>query len=278
MNYPGALRARRICLFGGSMVPYLVFRRPSMAVGLIAVLTTPARELAAQHPGTVAGTVTLGAAGVGVPGVRVRIPELEFERLTDADGRFLFDSVPVGKHEIRADMVGCRSGSWTVRVPEGLTALHLRLDGPAVAALREMVAAGTASAVSQAELPYTVDRLERRDLDRSSARTLADLIRGRFPGIKVVQGSGLPGDPISIRFRGPGSISGGRAPLIVVDGLVTEGGVDDLDLLDIEKVEILKGSAAAAVYGSRGEAGVIEITTRRGAPATPRCFFSSEST
>lgn len=246
---------------------------------MIAFVIAASGELAAQNAGSVAGRVTLGDAGVGVPGVRVRMPGFDLESMTDAEGAFRFDAIPAGAHEIRADVVGCQSGAWTVQVPAGLTTLHLRLDRPAVAALREMVAAGTASPVSEAELPFTVHRLERRDMDRTSARTLADLIRGRFPGIKVVQGSGQPGEPISIRFRGAGSLSGGRAPLLVVDGLVTEGGVDDLDPRDIEKIEILKGSAAAAVYGARGEAGVIEITTRRGAPATsPRCFFANKPT
>ncbi len=255
-----------------------IFHRPwTRVVWLIATLAPGAGESAAQYPGTVAGRVTLGEVGAGVPGVRVRIPGLQLERVTDAQGTFRFDSVPPGRHEIQANLVGCQSGSWAVRVPEGLTALHLRLDGPAVAPWREMVAAGTASAISQAELPFTVDRLDQSDLNRGFARTLADLIRGRFPGIKVVQGSGLPGERISIRFRGTGSLSGSRAPLIVVDGLVTEGGVDDLDPLDIEQVEILKGPAATAAYGARGEAGVIEIRIRRGAPAAPRCFFSSQS-
>lgn len=253
--------------------------RLTLAAGVVAGLIAAAGELAAQNAGAVAGRVTLGNGGTGVPGVRLWIPGLQLETTTDAEGMFRLDPVPLGWHEIRADLVGCQSGAWRAQVPPGLKELHLRLDGPAVAALREMVAAGTASAVSEAELPFTVHRLERRDVDHISARTLADLIRGRFPGIKVVQGSGQPGERISIQFRGPRSMSGSRAPLVVVDGLVTGGGVDDLDPLDIEKIEMLKGAAAAAVYGARGEAGVIEITTRSGARATsPRCFFSSQST
>jgi TonB-dependent SusC/RagA subfamily outer membrane receptor len=260
------------------MIPRRALRHPWRLVpGTIAALLAAGGALTAQQPGAVAGSVTLGEAGAGVPGARIRIPALELERTTDADGHFRFDAVPAGKHLIEADMVGCQSGSWTVEVPAGLKAVHLWLDGPAVAALRERVTAGQAAAVPAAELPFTVDRLERKDLERGAARTLADLLRGKFPGIKVVQGSGMPGEPISIRFRGPTSMAGDREPLIVVDGLITEGGVDDLDPRDIERVEILKGSAAAAVYGARGEAGAIEITTRRGTPPPPRCFFASES-
>jgi TonB-dependent SusC/RagA subfamily outer membrane receptor len=166
---------------------------------------------------------------------------------------------------------------WTLRVSEGVTTLHLRLDGPAVGRLRETVAAGTASAIPQAELPFTVEQLDQSEMDPRASRTLADLIRGRFPGVKVVQGTGLPGERVSLRFRGAGSLSGSRAPLIVVDGVMTEGGAEDLDPQDIEKIEILKGGAATAAYGARGGGGVIEIKTRRAAPAAPRCFFSSKS-
>ncbi|MBI3983340.1 MAG: TonB-dependent receptor plug domain-containing protein [Gemmatimonadetes bacterium] len=249
-----------------------------LAAGVIGVLIPAVGELAAQNAGAVAGKVTLGNGGEGVPGVRVRIPGVQLESMTDIQGIFLFESVPAGAHEIQAEVVGCRSGSWTVRVPPWPAVLPLKLDGPAVARLRELVAAGTAAAVSEAELPFTVHRLERSDVNHTSARTLADLIRGRFPGIKVVQGSGQPGERVSIQFRGTRSISGSRAPLIVVDGLITEGGVVDIDRLDIERIEILKGSAAAAIYGARGEAGVIEITTTRAAPDTaPRCYFSRTS-
>lgn len=249
------------------------------ALGLIAIAVTAAGELAAQHSGTVAGRVTLGDGGAGVPGVNVRIPGRGVESITDAEGVFRFEAIPAGVYQLQADVVGCQSGTWTIQVAPGTTDLQLRLDGPAVAAMREVVAAGTASPVTQVELPFTVHRLEQREMDRSSARTLADLIRGRFPGIKVVQGSGLPGEPTSIRFRAGGSFSSARAPLLVIDGLVTEEGGIDLDTRDIEKIELLKGSAAAAAYGSRGDAGVIEITTRRGAPRTaPRCFFSRRPT
>ena len=260
------------------MVRCGILRYCTLVAGAVSLLTlTPRGESMAQQTATVSGTVTLGQAGEGVPGVRVWLPELGLGRMTDTNGVFRFGAVSAGKHEMHAEFVDCQAGSWTVRVGAASQALHLWLDGPAVAALRERVAAGTATAISASELPFTVDRLGRKDLDRGSARVLADLLRGRFPGIKVVQGSGMPGEPISIRFRGPTSMAGDREPLIVVDGAITEGGVDDLDPLDIEKVEILKGAAAAAVYGARGEAGAVEITTRRGTPAPPRCFFSSES-
>ena len=249
----------------------------ALMVPALAALAGPAGELAAQSVHVLAGRVTHGNGETGVPGVRILIPGLQLETTTDAQGWFQFRTVPPGGHAIRAELVGCQSGAWTARVGTEPNELRLRLDGPAVAAFRERVAAGSASPVSEAELPFTVHWLERKDVNHAAARTLADLIRGRFPGIKVVQGSGQPGERISIQFRGRSSMTGSRAPLVVVDGLVTEGGVEDLDPRDIERIEILKGAAAAAAYGARGEAGVIEITMRNSAPQTaPRCFFTRD--
>jgi len=242
---------------------------PSLLVAL-ALSVLLGGDLRAQGVGAVTGAVTLAGSGEGVPGVRVVLPGLSLAGVADEHGRFGFESVPVGKHQLRAEAVGCLPISLTVEVsPGGITDLGLTLDGPAIVPpSRVMQATG---------LPYTVERLQREDLARNPGPTIVDLIRGAFPGVKVVQGSGLPGSRLSIQFRGPGSISGGQEPLVVIDGMITGGGLDDLDPYDVEHIEVLKGSASAAIYGARGQAGVIEITTRGGtATAPPRCFLRSD--
>ena len=79
-----------------------------------------------------------------------------------------------------------------------------------------------------------------------------------------MQGSGLAGSQISIQFRGRRSISTPQEPLVVLDGVITGGGTIDINPRDVEDILVLKGSVASAHYGSRGQAGVIEITTRQG--------------
>lgn len=240
------------------------------------VLVFMGEGMLAQDAGTVSGTVTIVGGREGVPGVRIHVPGLTLSGVTDDQGRFQLGPVPAGRHEIRAELVGCRPVSWILDVPPAgdVAVQQLWLDGPAVTAARGSVAAGVASATRETALPFTVEWLDREQLAYDPARTIADLIRGAFPGVKVVQGSGLPGSPVSIQFRGPGTISGSQEPLVVVDGLITGGGLDDLDPYDVERVEVLKGSAAAAIYGARGQAGVIEITTKSGAAAgEDRCFL-----
>lgn len=213
--------------------------------------------------GTVISTVAQGSAEA-VPGVTVRLSGHHLERVTDAAGRFEFQVVPAGRHELLIEVIGCRVGSRMVRVTPGeRTAVHVRVDRPVIA-IPEMVVTGRATGASEAERSYSVGRLDAEDLERRPARSIADLIRGEFPGARIMQGSGLPGQEISIQFRGPGSISSGRPPLIVVDGVITGGGMIDLDPRDVAGITVLKGSAASAHHGSRGQAGVIEITTRGG--------------
>ncbi len=242
-----------------------------------AVLVFMGEGTSAQDAGTVSGTVTVVGGGEGVPGARIRFPGLALSGVTDDQGRFQLGPVPAGPHEIRAELVGCRPASWTLDVPAaGGVTVQLWLDGPAVTAVRGSVAAGVASATPETALPFTVAWLDREQLAYDPGRTIADLIRGAFPGVKVVQGSGAPGSSLSIQLRGPGSISGSQEPLVVVDGLITGGGLDDLDPYDVERVEVLKGSTAASLYGARGQAGVIEITTKSGATGEDRCFIRRE--
>ncbi|MDH5589657.1 MAG: SusC/RagA family TonB-linked outer membrane protein, partial [Gemmatimonadota bacterium] len=90
-------------------------------------------------------------------------------------------------------------------------------------------------------------------------------LQSKVAGAKVVQGSGLPGSEPSFQLRGPTSITGSQTPLLVIDGVITNGGIADIDPADVESMEIVKGAAAAALFGSRASAGVIQITTRTGA-------------
>src|SRR5690606_26763952 len=99
------------------------------------------------------------------------------------------------------------------------------------------------------------------------AMNLAASIQGKVAGATVSMGSGRPGSSPSILMRGPKSLNASgrdQDPLYIVDGVILASGMADLGGLDIERVEILKGAAAASLYGSRAANGVVQVTTRRG--------------
>ncbi|PNW27487.1 SusC/RagA family TonB-linked outer membrane protein [Formosa algae] len=107
------------------------------------------------------------------------------------------------------------------------------------------------------------------DLDKATLSPTSDvneMLRGRISGLQVDVGGGTlrPGGTSDIIFRGQGSIEGNVSAIYVVDGIIREGGIEDIDSDDIESIEFLKDASAQAIYGSRGANGVVLITTKRG--------------
>lgn len=219
-----------------------------------------------QAPGRIEGRITstiLDPGGQPVPGVLVRLRPDGGRVLTDGEGRFSLEA-PEGRREVTAELVGCLLARRTVEVRPGeVVPLELTLASPVIQLPGIVVRAEEAGA-SGARASGRIEVEGPR-----ATRSLADLIRGEFPGVRVVQGSGLPGSAGTIQLRGPTSLSGEGQPLVVVDGMIASGGFVDLNMQDVESVTILKGAAAAAEYGARGQAGVIEVVTRRGGAAAP---------
>ncbi|MGH7539776.1 MAG: TonB-dependent receptor plug domain-containing protein, partial [Gemmatimonadota bacterium] len=134
--------------------------------------------------------------------------------------------------------------------------------------LQDIVVTGVVGETPRVKLPFVVERLDPQDLPVPAAN-VASLLAGKAAGVSVVQGSGQPGEAASITLRGPTSIdASGRSqgPLIVIDGVVQSlaATLADVNALDIDHIEIVKGAAAASLYGARAQAGVIQITTKRG--------------
>lgn len=226
-----------------------------------------AGALAAQPTGELTARIIYAGTGEPIEGVLVVLPGLALGRLTDGSGRVRFADLPAGSHDLQVTLLGCELDAREVVVePAARRDLDLVLRPP-VFDVSGLVVTGVADEPLPAETPFAVDRLEGGRSD-AGAQSLAELLRGQFAGVRVVSGSGQPGDAPSIQLRGPTSIGGSQSPLIVVDGVITSGTVD-VAPLDVQSVNVLKGAAAGAAYGSRGQAGVIEITTRRGPAPRP---------
>lgn len=216
--------------------------------------------------GTVTGTARNAQTGQPVFGAQVVVEGTNIGTLSRADGRFTLSRVPVGEQSIRVEVIGYETLTQSVSVSEGETVtLDLQLESRAVA-LSEIVVTGAIGATERAKLPFTVDQIQGDDLPVSQPN-FATAIRSKVAGATVVQGSGRPGAAPSVLLRGATSISAsGRSqePLYIVDGVILGSSVVDVDALDIDNIEIVKGAAASSLYGSRAANGVVVITTRRG--------------
>ncbi len=116
-----------------------------------------------------------------------------------------------------------------------------------------------------------------KDIAPTTTSNVAEALQGKVAGLQVFQGSGAPGASPKMLVRGFTSITGSSNPLVVVDGVITSfGGLNDINPADIDKVDVLKDAAATAIYGSRGGAGVILVTTKRG-EGKPQINFSGSS-
>jgi TonB-linked SusC/RagA family outer membrane protein len=208
----------------------------------------------------ITGTVTSAIEGEGpVPGVTVAIKGTTVGTLTGVDGKYSI-SVPQNATIIVFSYIGMKSQEIMIA---GRTVIDCMLESDLVG-LSEVVVTGVASATSRKTLSITVNKIGEDQLKAVPATSAAGALQGKVAGATIVQASGRPGEAASIRLRGSTALRGSSDPLIILDGVMVEGTLSDINVDDIASMEVVKGAAASALYGSRAGNGVIAITTKRG--------------
>ncbi len=209
---------------------------------------------------TVDGRVTSADDGEGLPGVNVIIKGTTTGSVTDIEGNYkvnvtgsdailVFSFVGLESQEVA---VGDRS---TIDVA-------LRSD---VSQLDEIVVTGTAAGQSSKTVSFAVGKIDQKLITEVPPANLGSGLQGKVSGLRVVTGGGQPGSGVAFQLRAANSLTAGQNPLIIVDGAFLNGSnLSDINPEDIERVEVLKGSAAASLYGSQAANGVIQIFTKRG--------------
>jgi TonB-dependent starch-binding outer membrane protein SusC len=249
-----------------------------LAAGL-ALAVFGANPLAAQQTGTVEGTVVDGTQSP-IVGAQVSIVGTQRGTITDADGSFRIANVQPGDRQVRASRIGYGSQTQTVQVVAGQTAtVSLSLTETAIA-LDQVIVTGTAGRQDRRAQSASVGTIDAAGLNEvAPISTVANLLQARTPGVSLTQASGTAGGGQRIRLRGQASISLSNDPIVIVDGVRVDsrteqiygvGGqatsrLNDINPDDIESIEIVRGPAAATLYGSDASAGVIQIRTKRGA-------------
>ncbi|HIP37629.1 MAG TPA: SusC/RagA family TonB-linked outer membrane protein [Crocinitomix sp.] len=141
--------------------------------------------------------------------------------------------------------------------------------------LGEIVITGVAGKTNRKKLSVTVNKVSQKDLEFVPTSSASSVLQGKVAGVTVTN-LGQPGDGANIQLRGATNLFGSQAPLIVVDGVIVEGGLADINSDDIASFEIVKGASASAMYGSRAGNGVVVISTKKGKPGKINVTFKSE--
>lgn len=214
-----------------------------------------------QAQGVITGLVTDSATGSPLANALVRIENTQLATSTRADGRFTLGGVPEGTYTVQVRLLGYAPQRQSVTVTADAT-VTLQFALPRTAARLENVVVIGYGTQERRELTGSISSVHGDEISDLPAPTVSAALEGRAAGLDVVS-SGVPGSDASFRIRGITTI-GNSNPLIVIDGVPTMSGVNELNPGDIASVEVLKDASAAAIYGSRGANGVVIITTKSG--------------
>jgi TonB-dependent starch-binding outer membrane protein SusC len=232
----------------------------------------------AQGTGTVTGTVRSGSTQQPVPSAQVVITRTNISGLTNPEGQFLLQNVPAGTHVLRVETLGFTRRDVEITVVAGQTTVAEVVLSVSAITLGEIVVTGTPGAQTKRELGNSIGSIRvGEQLENAPITNAAELLTARTPGLSLMSNSGQAGSSSNIRIRGAGSLSGGYQPVFYVDGIRIESGVVEgastyqggsaLDFLnpdDIESIEVIRGPAAATLYGADAANGVIQIITKKG--------------
>jgi TonB-linked SusC/RagA family outer membrane protein len=224
---------------------------------------------AAQQTGGITGRI-VDIDGQPLSDAQVAVQGTTLGTISNPDGRFLLLNVPVGIFQVNAQLLGFGTRSQTnIRVQAGQQVIVNFTMTTQVLAMEELVVTGMVDPIEGVKIPFTVARVSTENMAVSTGSTALSSLAGKMAGVSIVQDDGQPGSTPNILLRTPTSAIRSNQPMYVVDGVILSSNLGanamDLGSMDILSVEVVKGAAAASLYGSRAAAGVIQITTKRGA-------------
>lgn len=247
----------------------------ALAGGALAAL--PA---AAQQTGAIVGKVTERASGNPIPDANVFIVGSTRGARSTATGEYRITGVAAGSYEVRVTRIGYTAVTRSVTTTgSGEVTADFQIT-PAAVQIEEVLVTATGATERKRENGNDVAILKPSDnASMAVTPTLVEALAGKAAGLTITQSSGTPGTSSRIRIRGANSVSLSNDPLLIIDGVRVDnnsngapnlvGGqttsrFDDINPEEIESIEILKGPAASAMYGTAAANGVLQITTKRG--------------
>jgi TonB-linked SusC/RagA family outer membrane protein len=220
---------------------------------------------------TISGRVT-DEAGAPVANASVMIKGTKTGTFTRPDGTYSL-KVPNSVKELEITSIGFDAQS--IAVTEANTAYSVSLKNQA-STLDALVVTGYTK-VKKSQYAGSATKISRDKINFVPAASFDQILQGKAPGLLVTGGSGQPGSAARVQIRGASSITGGNAPLYIVDGMPVEAGVfQSLNPNDFESVDVLKDAVSTAQYGNRGSNGVIVVTTKKGRAGKTNISYSGQ--
>ena len=241
----------------------------------------------------ISGKVT-GPDGKGVPSASVQVRTTTIGTVTDENGNYDFTAnlKPVS-YTLEFSGVGFKSSTQVINITSSTTYTANSSLTDDVMKMDEVVVTGVSAGTTRKQLGSYISTVKADQLTKGATGNVLAALQGKTAGAQIIQNSGDPGGGMSVRLRGISSVNSSSEPLYIVDGVIvnnattrvtnTSGNYDggsfvgtigqnrmaDINPADIDRIEVLNGAAAAAIYGSRANAGVVQIFTKRGSSGAP---------
>jgi TonB-linked SusC/RagA family outer membrane protein len=225
-------------------------------IGLMLLMLFTTLTALAQSA-NVSGTVK-DETGESVPGATVLVKGTQTGTVTDIDGNFSIQAAP--GDILVVSFIGYSSREITVQSGQTIYAVAIDVS---MSDLSEVVVVGYGSQIKK-EVSGSIQSIGSEELKDMPVSTIAQKLQGRLAGVQINQTTGQPGQGMNVRIRGQLSVSGGSAPLYVVDGFPITGDINSINPDEIDEITVLKDAASTSLYGSRAANGVILITTKKG--------------
>jgi TonB-dependent starch-binding outer membrane protein SusC len=270
----------------------LLVRRAFGVAGLL--FAAPAALTAQAATGTIRGKVTEASSGRSLADAQIQVVGTRVGTISQASGEYVLTAVPVGARVVQIRRIGFQPVNKTVQVlAGGSVTVDAALSVSAIN-LSEVVVTGTASPTEKRRVGTSIATVDSTVVAKAQAITVDQALQGKIAGAQISQNSGGPGGGgISVRLRGTNSFIAGSDPLYIIDGVIVDNGsaqladlggrsnpqnrLADINPNDIDRIEIIRGAAAAALYGSRANNGVVQIFTKRGLIGKPRVTLSTRA-
>lgn len=227
----------------------------------------------------ITGRVTDRASQRPIEGVQVRVLGTQRGAQTDATGLYRIAGVPEGSTQLIAQRIGYSASPRTVTVIAGQTLTADFTLNVSATQLDQVIVTATGETQRKRETGNSISSIDTSAITLAATTNFSSVLAARAPGVSVINSGGTTGGGSRIRIRGSNSISLSNDPLLIIDGIRVDNSVgsssigvggqapsrfNDINPDEIESIEIIKGPAAAALYGTAASNGVIQITTKKG--------------